>query len=116
LLPEGVRYYRTAVEAANGASAAVIVTEWDEFRHLDLVRLKRKMASPVLVDLRNMLSEEQVARKGFRYCAIGNGASPSRDRAVEARIWKKRDAEGYRSAATSKRSSISLNQKIVAAE
>jgi UDPglucose 6-dehydrogenase len=72
LLPSSVRYHRSALEAARRADVLVVVTEWDEFRHLDLVRLKREMATPLLVDLRNMFSEEQVNRAGFAYCGIGH--------------------------------------------
>jgi UDPglucose 6-dehydrogenase len=67
-----VQYHGSALEAARGADLLVIVTEWDEFRRLDLVRLKRAMATPVLVDLRNIFSEEQVTALGFAYCGIGH--------------------------------------------
>jgi UDPglucose 6-dehydrogenase len=72
LLPSSVRYHGSALEAARRADVLVVVTEWDEFRHLDLVRLKREMATPLLVDLRNMFSEEQLTRLGFAYCGIGH--------------------------------------------
>jgi UDPglucose 6-dehydrogenase len=72
VLPSSVRYHGSALEAARRADVLVIVTEWDEFRHLDLVRLKREMATPLLVDLRNMFSEEQLTRLGFAYCGIGH--------------------------------------------
>ena len=72
LLPSSVRYHGSALEAARSADVLVIVTEWDEFRHLDLVRLKRAMATPVLVDLRNIFSEEQVTGLGFAYCGVGH--------------------------------------------
>jgi UDPglucose 6-dehydrogenase len=72
LLPSSVRYHESAFEAAHRADVLVVVTEWDEFRHLDLGRLKREMATPVLVDLRNMFSEEQVTRLGFAYWGIGH--------------------------------------------
>jgi UDPglucose 6-dehydrogenase len=72
LLPASVRYHASALEAARRADVLVVVTEWDEFRQLDLVRLKREMATPLLVDLRNMFSEEHVTRLGFAYCGIGH--------------------------------------------
>jgi UDPglucose 6-dehydrogenase len=115
LLPDCVRYYRTALDAAQGASAAVIVTEWEEFRHIDLARLKRKMAAPLLIDLRNMFSEEHLTRMGFKYCAVGNGTSRALE--VGVRSWSKPQAGTYRpTAENSTRTPISLNQKIVAAE
>jgi UDPglucose 6-dehydrogenase len=58
-------------EAAEGADAVVIVTEWNQFRALDLPRLKTLMNKPVLVDLRNIYRTEEVTRHGFVYSGIG---------------------------------------------
>jgi hypothetical protein len=66
----------------------VVVTEWDEFRRMDLARLKREMAAPLLVDLRNIFSEEQLRRGGFKYFGIGNGSSSSHDHAADG--WSRR--------------------------
>jgi UDPglucose 6-dehydrogenase len=88
LLPESVRYHRTAFDAAHRADVAVVVTEWDEFRRMDLARLKREMAAPLLVDLRNIFSEEQLRRGGFKYFGIGNGSSSSHDHAADG--WSRR--------------------------
>ena len=55
------------------AHAAVIVTEWDVLRGLDLERVKSTMATPVLVDLRNIYRPEQVRQLGFRYVDVGRG-------------------------------------------
>ena len=60
-----------AYSCARGASALVIVTEWAEFRALDLGRLKREMAKPVIVDLRNIYRPDEMARLGFTYDSIG---------------------------------------------
>jgi len=49
----------------------VIVTEWNQFRALDLPRLKAIMKSPVLVDLRNIYRTDEVAAHGFIYAAVG---------------------------------------------
>ena len=57
--------------AAKGADAVVIITEWDQFRALDLDRLKADMAAPVLVDLRNIYNPAEVRRQGFEYVSIG---------------------------------------------
>jgi UDPglucose 6-dehydrogenase len=81
VLPSSVRYYGSALEAARGADMLVVLTEWEEFRHLDLVRYKREMARPVMVDLRNMFSEEHVSRLGFAYCGIGHRSSAHRSAA-----------------------------------
>lgn len=79
--PEGVEparrmmpdltYCNDAYDAAEGADAVVIVTEWDAFRALDLTRLKTLMTAPVLVDLRNVYSREEVEAAGFAYTAVG---------------------------------------------
>lgn len=68
---ENVTYVRSAYEAANGAAAVVIVTEWDAFRALDLPRLKALMAEPLLVDLRNIYRAENVVAEGLRYVSVG---------------------------------------------
>ncbi|AIT08378.1 UDP-glucose 6-dehydrogenase (plasmid) [Sphingomonas taxi] len=70
MMPE-LTYCKDAYEAAAGADAVVIVTEWDAFRALDLDRLKQAMAAPVLVDLRNIYRREEVEAAGFNYSAIG---------------------------------------------
>ena len=72
-LPD-IEYCRDAYECARGADALVIVTEWAEFRALDLVRLKRDMAKPVIIDLRNIYHPDDVARAGFRYESVGRPA------------------------------------------
>jgi UDPglucose 6-dehydrogenase len=56
---------------AEGADALVIVTEWEQFRALDFDRLKRVMANPVLVDLRNVYRPEEITRRGFTYEGVG---------------------------------------------
>jgi UDPglucose 6-dehydrogenase len=66
-----VSFCASAYEAAQGASAVAIVTEWDQFRALDFGRLKDVMAAPVLVDLRNVYRPEEVVRHGFHYTSIG---------------------------------------------
>jgi UDPglucose 6-dehydrogenase len=51
----------------------VIATEWEQFRALDLARLKSAMARPVIVDLRNIYSADEMNRANFRYVAVGRG-------------------------------------------
>ncbi|AXJ95494.1 MULTISPECIES: UDP-glucose/GDP-mannose dehydrogenase family protein [unclassified Sphingomonas] len=70
MMPD-LTYCSDAYEAATGADAVVIVTEWDAFRALDLTRLKQTMAAPVLVDLRNIYRREEVEALGFGYTAVG---------------------------------------------
>jgi UDPglucose 6-dehydrogenase len=56
---------------AQGADAIVIVTEWEQFRALDLDRLKSVMAAPILIDLRNIYQSEEMIRRGFVYESVG---------------------------------------------
>src|SRR5439155_803940 len=64
-------YCEDAYSCAEGADAIVIVTEWVQFRALDLDRLKATMAQPVIVDLRNIYRPEEMAAAGFVYESIG---------------------------------------------
>jgi UDPglucose 6-dehydrogenase len=66
-----VAFCRDAYDCAQGASALVIVTEWEQFRALDFERLKSVMKRRVLVDLRNVYRPDEVARNGFAYESIG---------------------------------------------
>jgi UDPglucose 6-dehydrogenase len=61
--------------AANGADALVIVTEWEEFRAIDLNEMARRMRGTVLVDLRNIYNGAEAARAGLTYRGIGRGSS-----------------------------------------
>jgi UDPglucose 6-dehydrogenase len=79
--PEGVEQARPlmpnvtfcgdAYEAADGADAVVLVTEWDVLRALDLKRLAQTMAHPVFVDLRNIYPPEEVENAGLEWHGIG---------------------------------------------
>jgi UDPglucose 6-dehydrogenase len=70
LMPE-IDYRRNAYAVARGADALVIVTEWNEFRQLDLGRLKRLMRRPVIVDGRNIHDPARMRELGFVYRGIG---------------------------------------------
>ena len=70
---KGVEFKTGAYEAAEGADALVIITEWDQFRALDLDRLKLLMTSPTIVDLRNVYKPAEMVRHGFTYASIGRG-------------------------------------------
>ena len=73
LLP-GVEFAANAYAAAEQADALVIVTEWDEFRALDLRRIKQAMAGAALVDLRNIYDRQAVEQAGLSYRGVGRGA------------------------------------------
>jgi UDPglucose 6-dehydrogenase len=66
-----VRFARHAYEALRGADALVVVTEWNEFREPDFVRMKRTMAQPVVFDGRNIYTPKQIRAAGFTYYSIG---------------------------------------------
>ncbi|MEI8276712.1 MAG: UDP-glucose/GDP-mannose dehydrogenase family protein [Hyphomicrobiales bacterium] len=70
-----VTFCDDAYACAQGASALVIVTEWEQFRALDFGRLQTVMANPLLVDLRNIYRADEVARHGFAYESVGRGHS-----------------------------------------
>jgi UDPglucose 6-dehydrogenase len=73
LLPN-VRFCRDAYEAADGADALVLLTEWNEFKHLDLARIRTSMAQPIVVDGRNVYDPDEMMALGFHYQGIGRGA------------------------------------------
>ncbi len=82
LLP-GVTWASDSMDAAKDVDAVVILTEWNEFRALDLARLKSVMRGEVLIDLRNIFKREDAEAAGFCYDSIGR-PGPQRARAVTA--------------------------------
>jgi UDPglucose 6-dehydrogenase len=70
---KGIRYCDDAYDAAQHADAVVLMTEWNEFRNLDLVRLRQSVRSPVFIDLRNVYDEQRMKQAGFRYVGVGRG-------------------------------------------
>ena len=70
LMPELV-YCDDAYDAATGADALVLLTEWNEFRALDLARIGRLLATPLVVDLRNIYQPAEMAAAGLSYVSIG---------------------------------------------
>ena len=70
MMPD-VIFCKDAYEAATGADAVTIVTEWDTFRALDLRRLASVMTAPVMIDLRNVYRPDDVRKLGFAYSSVG---------------------------------------------
>ena len=70
-LLSGVSFAKGLYEAIDGADALIIITEWDEFRALDMSRVKNIMNAPVLIDLRNIYQPAQMKALGFHYTSIG---------------------------------------------
>ncbi|TFU01480.1 UDP-glucose/GDP-mannose dehydrogenase family protein [Polymorphobacter arshaanensis] len=67
----GIEYAANPYDAITGADVAVLITEWDAFRALDLDRVRDLMASPVMVDLRNVYNPADMAKHGIAYSSIG---------------------------------------------
>jgi UDPglucose 6-dehydrogenase len=74
LLPASIRYCADAYDAASGADCLVILTEWNQFRSLDLDRLKAALRRPLVVDLRNVYEPERMREAGFEYECVGRAA------------------------------------------
>jgi UDPglucose 6-dehydrogenase len=68
---DGIHYAKNPYEALDGADAMVIITEWDQFRALDLDRVKNTLAGNVVVDLRNIYEASDMVKRGFTYSSIG---------------------------------------------
>jgi UDPglucose 6-dehydrogenase len=74
LFPEkssGIHYPKSAYEALKNANAALFITEWDEFRNLDLKKAKGLMENPIIIDGRNIFDPHEVRALGFEYYSIG---------------------------------------------
>ncbi len=70
---KGIEFCANPYDVAKGADALVVVTEWNEFKHLDMIRVRELMRQPVIVDGRNIYNPEQVSALGFRYRGFGRG-------------------------------------------
>ncbi|MCF6328748.1 MAG: UDP-glucose/GDP-mannose dehydrogenase family protein [Henriciella sp.] len=73
-LMDGIQYADNPYDALENADAMVIITEWDQFRALDLGRVKDTLKSPVVIDLRNIYAPEDMLKRGFDYTSIGRPA------------------------------------------
>ena len=72
----GVKWLKSPYNAVKGADLLIIMTEWNEFRALDLEKLSSKMRSPVMADLRNLYSRTEALKNGFkRYESVGRNDS-----------------------------------------
>jgi UDPglucose 6-dehydrogenase len=70
LMPE-VEYTNNPYEACDGADCVVILTEWNEYRSLDIDKIKKLLKNPVFIDLRNVYDPEMLKEKGFKYAGVG---------------------------------------------
>jgi UDPglucose 6-dehydrogenase len=70
----GAKFANSALEAAEGAEALIIATEWSEFANVDLEEVKKKMTTPIVFDGRNLFDPETMAKLGFHYHSIGRAS------------------------------------------
>jgi UDPglucose 6-dehydrogenase len=66
-----VHYCRDEYDVADGSDALVVATEWNQFRGLDVDRIKGLLREPVVVDLRNIWEPGAMRSRGFRYTGVG---------------------------------------------
>lgn len=70
-LSQEIHYVEDAYDAADNADAVVLLTEWNQYRALDLVRIRERMNSPVFIDLRNVYDPTKMIAAGFEYFSVG---------------------------------------------
>ena len=75
VMPTGIAFANSAYEAARGADALLILTEWEEFANLDLNRLRQELKYPIVIDGRNLYDPEVMAAQGFTYYSVGRAAA-----------------------------------------
>lgn len=75
LTHSGLKFAQSAYEAARGADALLILTEWEEFANLDLARLHQELKYAIVIDGRNLYDPEVMAAHGFTYYSVGRAAS-----------------------------------------
>ncbi|MBT5109473.1 MAG: UDP-glucose/GDP-mannose dehydrogenase family protein [Rhodospirillaceae bacterium] len=83
LIP-GVKWASGAYDTMTGADALVILTEWDEFRMLDLKEVKSRLERPLMIDLRNIYSPQEMMRENFEYFSIGRPSVTAETASSEA--------------------------------
>lgn len=72
LVADKLKYASDAYDAANGADVLAVLTEWEDFKSLDLARLKQALKAPKIVDLRNLIDKSSAQAQGFEYTGIGH--------------------------------------------
>ena len=70
-LPDGIEYVENGYKACDGADAVILMTEWNQYRALDLAKIKQIMKDPVFIDLRNVYDPATMKELGFRYTGVG---------------------------------------------
>lgn len=70
---ENITYAQNAYDAVEGADVLLLLTEWNEFRYLDLLRIRKLLKQPLFIDFRNVYQLEKMNRLGFNYVCLGRG-------------------------------------------
>lgn len=74
-ISSNIKFANSAYDAAHGADALLILTEWEEFANLDLRRLREELRYPIVIDGRNLYDPDMMAAQGFTYYSVGRAAS-----------------------------------------
>jgi UDPglucose 6-dehydrogenase len=82
MMPE-IRYFSDPYEACRDADGLVLMTEWNQYRALDLARIKGLMRQPLFIDLRNVYDPRKMAELGFAYTCVGRGCPPNQNGVVQ---------------------------------
>ncbi|HIE65282.1 MAG: UDP-glucose/GDP-mannose dehydrogenase family protein [Nitrospira sp.] len=72
-----VEYASDPYDAAEGADAMILITEWNPFRNLDMAKLKLRLKTPIFIDLRNVYEPKRMAEMGFNYTSVGRPSYPA---------------------------------------
>jgi UDPglucose 6-dehydrogenase len=75
LMGDAISYAGSSYEAARGADALLVLTEWEEFANLDLARLRQELKYPIVIDGRNLYDPETMSSQGFTYYSVGRPAA-----------------------------------------
>jgi len=84
VLNGSVQFAADAYQAARGADALLILTEWEEFASLDMDRLQQELKYPIVIDGRNLYDPEMMAARGFTYYSVGRPAGTPEAMPLEA--------------------------------
>ena len=82
VLPAAVEYAANPYDAARGADALLILTEWEEYAQLDLARLARELKYPIVVDGRNLYEASTMIQHGFTYYSVGRPTATPEEHVV----------------------------------
>ena len=75
ILGDKINYAESPYQALSKADALVIITEWNEFKHADLIKVKKLLKQPVIFDGRNIYNPQILKKLGFRYYSVGRNST-----------------------------------------